>query len=140
MQVYSDLAETQADVALFVQRLVPLHADWHAVLKQASDNGLLAPLGDTALMLQFLDHMVKGLYVSVTYSPSHARNRLLFKPLATQKLVLLQVPFPLTVRNLAGVHLLLTFWKFGPLLKLRFRIVVRSTAARTCRSKHRNAV
>jgi hypothetical protein len=62
----SDLVETQADVALFVQELVPLHAQaqhWHAVIQQASDNGLLAPVRDTALMLQFLDDLVTGLDV-----------------------------------------------------------------------------
>jgi hypothetical protein len=74
----SELAETQSDVALFVQRLVPLHAEaqhWHAVFKQASENGLLAPLGDTALMLQFFDTLVKGLDVyshCPQLAPAHA--------------------------------------------------------------------
>jgi hypothetical protein len=74
----SELAETQADVALFVQRLVPLHAEaqhWHAVFKQASENGLMAPLGDTALMLQFFDTLVKGLDVCShcpQLAPAHA--------------------------------------------------------------------
>jgi hypothetical protein len=74
----SDLAETQADVALFVQQLIPLHSQaqhWRAILTQASENGLLAPLGDTALMLQFFDSLVTGLDVHAhcpQLAPVHA--------------------------------------------------------------------
>jgi hypothetical protein len=62
----SDLAETQADVALFVRDLAPLHVraqHWRSVFNNANGQGLLAPLGDMDALNQFLDALVQSLDV-----------------------------------------------------------------------------
>ncbi len=74
----SDLAEAQADVALFVRDLAPLHImaqHWRSVFKDANSQGLLAQLGDMDTFFQFLDSLVHSLDVCnrcPQLAPEHA--------------------------------------------------------------------